>query len=160
VLAAMGRASRDNARTPMQWDDGPQAGFTTGTPWLPVNRNHVTINAAEQVGRPGSVFEHYRQLIELRHTEPAVVHGDFTLLLAEHPTLFCYTRSFNGTELLVLANMADSAITAPGPFSGWSTAELLVPNYPDGFDGLEGDAVTLRPWEAVVLRTVGSQTRG
>ena len=67
VLAAMGRASRDNARTPMQWDSGPQAGFTTGQPWISANPNHVEINAADQVGRPGSVFEHYRQLVELRH---------------------------------------------------------------------------------------------
>ena len=152
VLAAMGRASRDNARTPMQWDAGPQAGFTTGTPWLPANPNHVTINAADQVGRPDSVFEHYRQLIVLRHTEPAVVHGDFTMLLADHPTLFCYTRVFEGTELLVLANMSDTAVTATGPFGGWAAAEVLVPNYPDGFDGPDGDLVSLRPWEAAVLR--------
>ena len=81
VLAAMGSASRDNARTPMHWDGRSQAGFTAGTPWITVNPNHVTINAADQVGRPGSVFDHYRQLIALRHTEPAVVHGDFTMLL-------------------------------------------------------------------------------
>ncbi len=152
VLAAMGRASRDNARTPMQWDAGPQAGFTTGAPWIAANPNHVAINAAGQVGRPGSVFEHYRQLIELRHSEPAVVHGDFTMLLAEHPTLFCYTRSFNGTDLLVLANMSDAETTASGPFARWTAAEALLPNYPDGFAGLDGATVTLRPWEAVVLR--------
>jgi oligo-1,6-glucosidase len=152
VLAAMGRASRDNARTPMQWDAGPQAGFTTGAPWIAANPNHVAINAAGQVGRPGSVFEHYRQLIELRHSEPAVVHGDFTMLLAEHPTLFCYTRSFNGTELLVLANMADTVATASGAFAEWAAAEVLLPNYPDGFAGLDGATVTLRPWEAAVLR--------
>ena len=152
VLAAMGSASRDNARTPMHWDGRSQAGFTAGTPWITVNPNHVTINAADQVGRPGSVFDHYRQLIALRHTEPAVVHGDFTMLLAEHPTLFCYTRAFLGTTLLVLTNMADTVTTAAGPFAGWSTAEALLPNYPDGFHGLEDDTLTLRPWEAVVLR--------
>ncbi len=153
VLAAMGNASRDNARTPMQWDSGASAGFTAGTPWLPVNPNHREINARAQVGRPGSVFEHYRSLIALRHAEPAVAYGDFEMLLPDHPALFCFTRTHRDTALLVLANMSSADVDADLAIAdGWRDAALLLGNYPDGARGLGPAAVALRPWEAVVLR--------
>ena len=82
VLLSLRKMGRDNARTPMQWDAGPHAGFTTGEPWLGVNPNHVEINAEAARADPDSVFHHYRQLIELRHALPVVAHGDFTMLLA------------------------------------------------------------------------------
>ena len=81
----MAKMSRDQGRTPVQWDASPGAGFTTGTPWLAINPDHATVNAAAQVGDPGSVFEHYRRLIALRHEDPVVTDGDFELLLPEHP---------------------------------------------------------------------------
>jgi oligo-1,6-glucosidase len=160
ALVAMTRMSRDNARTPMQWTTGPQAGFTGGTPWIPVNPNHTSINAEDQQARDDSVFGHYRRLIELRHDEPAVVHGDFNLLLADHPTVFAYTRRWQHTELLVLANMADAATAVDlakpaepeSDWAGWSGAELLLGNYAPSFTGLTATHLDLRPWEAVVLR--------
>ena len=82
VLAVLRPRSRDNARTPMQWDASPNAGFTSGTPWLPVNPNHTEINAEAARADPDSVFHHYRRLIELRRTEPVVAFGDFTMLAA------------------------------------------------------------------------------
>ena len=85
--------SRDNARTPMQWDAGPHAGFTTGEPWLPVNPNHTTINAAAAQADPPSVFTHYRALIALRHDHPLVVDGRFELLLPDHEQLWVITRT-------------------------------------------------------------------
>ena len=88
VLASMRPMSRDNARTPMQWDDSPHAGFTTGEPWIAVNPNHSEINAREARADPGSVFHHYRRLIELRHDEPAVANGDFTMLLEDDPQVY------------------------------------------------------------------------
>jgi oligo-1,6-glucosidase len=135
ALLAMGR---DNARTPMQWDASEHAGFTTGTPWLAVNPNHVTVNAEAQRADPDSVFHHYRRLIELRHREPAVVHGDFTMLLEEDERVYAFIRSFEGTELLVLGNF--SADEVPVDLTGWEDAELLI--------GEPGGA--LRPWESRV----------
>ena len=92
VLTVLRARGRDNARTPMQWDASPQAGFTTGTPWLAVNPNHTEINAAAAIADPDSVYHYYRRLIDLRHTEPAVVEGDFTMLLPHDERLYAYTR--------------------------------------------------------------------
>ena len=92
LLAAMGRMSRDQGRTPVQWDASPGAGFTTGTPWLAINPDHTQVNAAAQVGDPGSVFEHYRRLIALRHTDPVVTDGEFELLLPDHPSVWAFVR--------------------------------------------------------------------
>ena len=85
LLAAMAQMSRDQGRTPVQWDASPGAGFTTGTPWLAINPDHTEVNAAAEVGDPGSVFEHYRRLIALRHADPVVTDGDFELLLPGAP---------------------------------------------------------------------------
>ncbi len=92
LLAAMLKMSRDQARTPVQWDASPHAGFTTGTPWIAVNPDYVSVNAAAEVGQPGSVFEHYRRLIELRHTDPVITDGDFELLLPDHPAIWTFLR--------------------------------------------------------------------
>src|SRR3712207_1049636 len=104
VLAALRVRSRDNARTPMQWDDSENAGFTTGTPWIAVNPNYKEINAQAEIADRDSVFHHYLRLIELRHTEPAVAHGDFHMVLADHDQIYAFTRRYGETELLVLAN--------------------------------------------------------
>ena len=92
LLLAMGKMSRDQGRTPVQWDSSPGAGFTTGTPWLAINPDHTEVNAAAQVGDPGSVFEHYRRLIALRHADPVVTDGDFELLLQDHPSIWAFIR--------------------------------------------------------------------
>jgi oligo-1,6-glucosidase len=137
---ALQAMSRDNARTPMQWDASANAGFTSGEPWLAVNPNHTEINAEAERADPGSVFHHYRSLIELRHTEPAIVHGDFTMLLEEDERVYAFLRRWEDTELLVLGNFSGDAV--PVDLAGWEDAELLV--------GEPGDA--LRPWEGRVYR--------
>jgi oligo-1,6-glucosidase len=150
VLAALRYKSRDNARTPMQWDGSPNAGFTTGEPWLPANPNHVEINAAAQYDDPDSVFHHYRRLIELRHTEPCVAHGDFTMLVPDHEQLYAFTRDLDGTRLTVLANLssqgglvpADEGLDVP------ADAEVVLTN-----EGPVGAADALGPWAARVLRS-------
>ena len=143
---------RDNARTPMQWDAGLNAGFGTGTPWLPVNPNHRWLNAAAQVGAERSVFEHYRALISLRHTDPVVALGDFRLLLGDDPDLWVFERTLAGApSLLVMANWSGAPRRLPGVLDGWSGAELVLNNY----DG-SPDADVLRPWEARVLRAVSA----
>ncbi|WP_219419436.1 glycoside hydrolase family 13 protein [Pseudonocardia nigra] len=151
VLAALRTKSRDNARTPMQWDASRHAGFTTGTPWIPVNANHADINAADQWADPDSVLHHYRALIALRHTEPAVVHGDFTMLLPDDPVVYAFTRRHGEVELLVLANFSDGPVTAALPdAAAWDGAELQLGNLPDVPS--EAASAPLRGWEARVLR--------
>src|SRR6202007_2965678 len=106
LLAATTRMSRDQGRTPVQWDASPGAGFTTGTPWIAINPDHTEVNAAAQVGQPGSVFEHYRALIELRHPAPVVTDGGFELLLPDHPAIWAFLRRGDHAELLVAANFS------------------------------------------------------
>ncbi len=163
VLAALRVMGRDNARTPVQWDASEHAGFTTGTPWIPVNPNHREINAADQWADPASVLHHYRALIALRHPdsechEPAVVHGDFTMLLPDDPTVYAFSRRHRDdergdVELLVLANFSAEPVTAAVPQAdAWDGAELLLGNLPDA--PAAPATAPLRAWEARVLRRV------
>jgi len=144
VLATMRPMSRDNARTPMQWDATEHAGFTTGEPWIAVNPNHTEINARAARADPDSVFHHYRRLIELRHTEPVVAHGDFTMLLGDDERVYAFTRRLDDVELLVLGNF--SASPATPAIDGWDDADVLIG---------EGAGVVLGPWEGRVLKRVG-----
>ena len=127
VLQSLSVKSRDNARTPMQWDDRSHAGFTQGIPWLPANPNYVFVNAHAAVNDPDSVFHHYKALIDLRHTTPVVVDGRFALLAADHDQLWAFTRTTDDDTLLVLANLSDRAARAPhrrsaGPHRGHAAA--------------------------------------
>jgi oligo-1,6-glucosidase len=151
TLAALRATGRDNARTPMQWDDSEHAGFTTGTPWTAVNPNYTAINARDQQADEHSVLQHYRHLIALRHREPAVVHGDFHMLLADHEEIYAFTRRHHDTELLVLANFSGTPITAKVPNAArWTQSELLLSNLPTP-EAL-GETLRLQPWEARIHR--------
>ena len=143
MMACIRYKGRDNARTPMQWTAGENAGFTTGTPWMSVNPNHTTINAESQVGDPDSVFSFYQKLIRLRKTYPVIVHGDFTLLMPEDRQVFAYTRQYEGKTLLVACNFSceEAALDAAAATRG----EMLAANYDE-----PGDKTTLRPWEVRV----------
>ena len=150
VLGALRVGSRDNARSPMQWDATDHAGFSTGTPWAPVNPNHIEINAESAIADPDSVFHHYRRLIDLRHREAVVAHGDFHLLAPEHPSLYAFTRSHEGVTLLVAANFSGDTVPLDDvpDLDSWAAAELLLGNHDDPASPIED----LRPWEARVLR--------
>jgi oligo-1,6-glucosidase len=139
ALTAMGR---DNARTPMQWDDGEHAGFTTGTPWLAVNPNSRTVNAAAEVADQESVFHYYRRLIALRHQDPVVRDGDFELLLPDDPSIYAFTRTAGTARLLVVANFTGEPVAVPLELGG----EPVIGNY------REPHGSTLRPWEVRVVR--------
>ncbi|MGV8977291.1 MAG: glycoside hydrolase family 13 protein [Cellulomonas sp.] len=151
LLAGLAAMSRDNARTPVQWDSSPHAGFTTGEPWLPVNANHQSINAQAERADPHSVFHHYRRLIALRHDNPVVALGDFTMLLVDDESVYAFTRGLDGVELLVLGNFAaeDRAVTLADWGQG-ARGELVLGNYADAPDG----EIVLRPWESRVYRRV------
>jgi oligo-1,6-glucosidase len=153
VLKVLRARSRDNARTPMQWDSSPQAGFSTGTPWLAVNPNYPEINAAAAVADPDSVYHHYRKLTELRHSEPAVVDGDFTMLLPNDERLYAFTRKRGSTELLVIGNFSADTVRAEiDDAAAWAAAELVLTNATAPSDDL-----TMGPWQAVVYRRTISQ---
>jgi oligo-1,6-glucosidase len=152
LIAAMGRMSRDHARTPMQWDASPGAGFTTGTPWIAVNPNHVDVNAAAQVEDPDSVFEHHRRLIELRHTDPVVSDGDFELLLPDHAHVWAFLRRGHEAELLVAANLSSKPVPVELRLDqDWTTAPALLNSHPDQPTRPPTDLV-LQPWQSLVWR--------
>jgi oligo-1,6-glucosidase len=153
LLPALRTSSRDNARTPVQWDNSPHAGFTTGIPWIAVNPNYHQVNAANAIADPSSVFHHFRAVIALRHNEPAIVEGDFTMLLARDEQIYAFTRAYQGTEILVLANFgAGPADAGAVPEAAlWQESELLLGNY-----SVEAEAgLLLRPWEVRVYRRTG-----
>jgi oligo-1,6-glucosidase len=159
VLTVLRARGRDNARTPMQWDASPQAGFTTGTPWLAVNPNHTEINAAAAAADPDSVYHYYRKLIDLRHTEPAVVEGDFTMLLPHDERLYAFTRHLGETTLLVIGNFTAEPVRAEiDDAAAWASAELVLTNTAAPSSEARpselgpSEDLTLGPWQAVVYR--------
>ena len=141
--------SRDNARTPFQWDDSENAGFTTGTPWIMVNPNYTEINAAEQMGRADSVFNYYKELIRLRKTNDVIVYGTYELLLPDDKELYVYERRLGEKKLLVICNFYGNNRKFTFP-EGWDSDRLsvMIGNYSDAQPAAEMD---IRPYEAVVL---------
>ncbi|CAN5679984.1 oligo-1,6-glucosidase [soil metagenome] len=147
AMAGLARMSRDNARTPMQWDAGPNAGFTTGDPWLPVNPNHTWLNAERQVAEADSVFAHYQSLIRLRHERPILRDGVFTPVSEEDPQIWAYTRTGRREELVVLVNCGRTARTVDvNP--EWVGAHLLLGNLPGVAATLDSTPLKLAPWDA------------
>ena len=149
AMAAIRAKSRDHARTPMQWDATASAGFTTGPPWIGLHPDHAEVNAAAQWADPDSVLHHYRRLIALRHEEPVVAHGDFTLLLPEHAQVHAFVRRWDGTELLVVANLSSEEAVVADVGAGWAEAEVLLGD-PGAREGR--DRFVLGPWASGVLR--------
>lgn len=149
LMTSIYAKGRDNARTPMQWDDSKQAGFSSGTPWIKVNPNYVEINAKGAITDENSIFNYYKKLIQLRKTEDILVKGSFELLFEEHPELFVYTRKWEKQTLLVVANFYGNKVPFTFP-SGYKTdKKCLVSNYEVHEDGL------LQPYEAAMYLIVG-----
>lgn len=140
--------SRDNARTPIQWDDTENAGFSTGTPWMPVNPNYREINARAAMADPESVFHYYQKLIALRKQYPVIVYGGYQLLLEDSEELFAYIREYEGEKLLVVCSFTDKEVEfeIPKEFQG---AQCLIANYENSYDS---EKMVLKPYEAFVLR--------
>ena len=143
VMASIRGRSRDNARTPMQWTAGENAGFTTGKPWIPVNPNHTSINAEAALADKNSVFHHYKNLIRLRKEYPVFRDGDFHLWDAENEKVFAYTRDAGEDHLLVVCNFSDESMTYEIPARFWDS-QMLINNYAEF-------APELRPYEAIML---------
>ena len=143
--------SRDNARTPMQWDDTENAGFSSGKPWMPVNPNYTKINAREQLRRADSVFCHYKKLIAMRHHFEVIVYGHYQLLLPDDPDLFVYTRDLDARRLLVVCNFSEhNRIYVPDEV--FRNAEILIHSGPGiGDCSPREENGILRPYESYVL---------
>ena len=140
--------SRDNARTPFQWDDSENAGFSTGTPWIMVNPNYKEINAKDQLERADSVFHYYQKLIRLRKEQEVIVYGTYDLLLPDSKEIYAYTRTLGEEKLLVVCNFYEPEVSfeLPEEFAGGT---CLISNYPEV--SLKAE-MTLRPYEAFVIK--------
>ncbi len=147
VLAYLHARSRDNARTPVQWDPGPQAGFTSGTPWIGVNPNYPQVNVQQALADPDSIFHYYQKLIRLRKTHPVIVYGRYDLLLPDHAQIYAFTRTLEADCLLVILNFSPETPVFDLPSEIRHTAhELLIANYPvDPAGGIS--RIPLRPYE-------------
>jgi oligo-1,6-glucosidase len=130
IMKSIHEKSRDNARTPMQWNNEEHAGFTTGQPWLDVNDNYPSINAEVEMKNPDSIFNYYKQLINLRKQNKLIVYGDYQLILEDHPEIFAYMRMYQDKKLLVVCNFYDNEPTFTLPIGiSFMTKQLLISNY-------------------------------
>ena len=148
MLAAISYKGRDNARTPMQWDDSAYAGFSTAEPWIMVNPNYTKINAKDQVSREDSVFKYYQKLIKLRHESDLIVYGTYDLILDDDKDIYAYTRTLEDKKLVVYCNFSANTreVEVPAEFTD---GKILISNYTDA---KADKKITLRPYEAVVIQ--------
>ncbi len=151
LLECIAYKSRDNARTPMQWNSSKNGGFTEGTPWIMVNPNYKEINAEQEMADPDSVFHYYQHLIALRRSSSwsdIIVYGHYELLAPENPQVFAYTREYEGRKLLVICNLSSEKVSFEIPDSvSWTQADRLIGNYEHQELARKTE---LRPWEAEV----------
>ena len=149
IMESIYAKGRDNARTPMQWDDSENAGFTTGTPWLAVNKNYDKINAKQCLQDENSIFNHYKKLIDIRKNNDTIIYGDYKLLCEDDENIFAYVRELNGDKILVVCNFYDKDVEFK--FDGdFNYSKLLLSNYNDSSKMIE--KLKLRPYEAVMYR--------
>ncbi|KKI89587.1 trehalose-6-phosphate hydrolase [Bacillus sp. SA1-12] len=151
ILEVLKRKSRDNSRTPVQWDNTEHAGFTSGTPWIDVASNYKDINAINALNDSNSIFYHYQKLISLRKEYDIITDGDYELILQDDPQLFAYVRTTEKEKLLVINNFYEDKTTFELPehinVDGYSRQQLIS-NYSDTADSFE--KMDLRPYESVV----------
>ena len=154
MISYLRNKSRDNARTPMQWDETDEAGFTTGVPWMPVNPNYKVINAAAQIGDEDSVYNYYRKLISLRKEHPIIVNGDFELVGEDDADVFVYLRHWKNQILWVACNFTDRMQKIVNPSSNhaeYREWHVICDNYSPSGDAFEKDQIELQPYEAVAV---------
>ena len=148
MMAAIGYKGRDNARTPMQWDDSAYAGFSTANPWIMVNPNYTKINARDQVNREDSVFKYYQKLIKLRHESELIVYGTYDLILDDDKDIYAYIRTLGDEKLIVYCNFSENTREVELP-EEFVNKKVLISNYSDA---KANPKITLRPYEAIVIQ--------
>ena len=143
--------SRDNARTPMQWDDSLNGGFSKSTPWIDVNPNYKQINVKESVEDSNSIFNYYKELIKLRHNNDTIVYGDVKLIYPENESIFAYTRNLDDEQLMVVLNFYENEIDFKIPDNiDIDKLEIILSNYKDKV--IKNETIKLRPYEAIVYK--------
>ncbi|MBS6599404.1 MAG: glycoside hydrolase family 13 protein [Clostridium sp.] len=151
IMNSIYKKGRDNGRTPMQWDDSENAGFTTGKPWLSINENYKEINAKKSLEDKNSVFYHYKKLIEIRKSNETIIYGDYKLLCEDDKNIFAYIRELNGDKILVVCNFYEKEVEFKYD-EEFKNAEILLSNYNDS--SLAIDKLKLRPYEAIMYRVL------
>ncbi len=153
IMESIYAKGRDNARTPMQWSKENNAGFTTGTPWLKVNKNYKHINVEQAINDENSILYYYKKLINLRRENDVIKYGDYKLILEEHPEIFAYTRSWNEDNILVICNFYGNTINVfLGEEYSKKDSEIILSNYKDA--KVLGRDIKLRPYEAIVYKII------
>ncbi len=150
IMQLIHKRSRDNSRTPMQWDNSENAGFTSGTPWIKVNPNYNEINVELDQKHPESIYSYYQKLIALRKENPALIYGEYRPFLEEHPALFVYLRVLNGVKFLVLLNFSEHTIDFKCPEFKYSKLKLILSNYRSAIN--ENIHHVIRPYAARVYK--------
>lgn len=148
MMAAISYKGRDNARTPMQWDNSAYAGFSTAKPWIMVNPNYTKINARDQVNREDSVFKYYQKLIKLRHESELIVYGTYDLILDDDKDIYAYIRTLGDEKLIVYCNFSENTREVELP-EEFTNGKVLISNYSDV---KVNPKITLRPYEAIVIQ--------
>ena len=140
--------SRDNGRTPMQWNEEVHGGFTTGTPWIATNSNHVTINAKNQMVDEDSIFNYYKKLVQLRKEVDVIAYGDIKPVDEKNTSVFAYERIYENEKILVVCNFYKNEVIwdSKMELDGY---EVLLSNYPEQI--IQNGKITLKPYEAVML---------
>jgi oligo-1,6-glucosidase len=143
-------SARDNSRTPFQWDDSPNAGFTTGEPWLRVNPNYVEFNVKAQEKDPDSILNYFRKMIKVRKAHPVLLYGYYHLLDKEHKQVYAYTRTLGDEKFLVLLNFSKESLDYKIPGAFRHDEEVLINNYKTCEQ--HKDKVHLLPYQAIVMQ--------
>ena len=148
-LQKLNLLSRDNGRTPMQWDATKNAGFSNETPWLPVHENHSTVNVLHQENDQNSVLNHFRKMVALRKDNLLLVYGNYAIIQDDHPTIYAYSRTLEDQQMIILLNFSEleSSISLPN-FD--HNKEVLINNYNEL--SIDENTITLKPYQAVVLK--------
>ena len=148
-LQKLNLLSRDNGRTPMQWDATKNAGFSNETPWLPVHENHSTVNVLHQENDQNSVLNHFRKMVALRKKNLLLVYGNYEIIQEEHPTIYAYSRTLEDQKMLILLNFSE--LESSIAMSSYNSAnEVLINNYSEL--SVDKNTITLKPYQAVVLK--------
>ena len=148
-LKKLNLLSRDNGRTPMQWDASKNAGFSNETPWLPVHKNHTTVNVLNQENDQNSVLNHFRKMVALRKDNLLLVYGNYEIIQEEHPTIYAYSRTLEDQKMTVLLNFSESESSISLPNFDHSK-KVLINNYNEF--SVDKNTITLKPYQAVVLK--------
>ena len=146
--------ARDNSRTPFQWDGTANAGFTTGTPWLKVNSNYTTVNAAAEENDTNSTLNYFRKMVALRKNSPSLIYGAYKLYDADNEKIYAYTRTEGSESYLVILNFSNDTVDyiLPSALQSYTGATVSINNYPALLTGKQANSFTLKPWQAVVLK--------